>query len=95
MIESRSILLSIGFLHRRRFYKVVRQQMTQYGLRPLDLLHDGVVDSDQSQLAAALKLMSKADGYLTVIDTQYIMKPDKSDAERLRLEFDRAVANNL
>jgi hypothetical protein len=32
----------------------------------------------------ASDLMRKADGYLAVIDTQYIMKPDKGPAEAVK-----------
>jgi hypothetical protein len=85
-----SILLSVGFLHRRTYRKITRQSMPKYGLNPLDYLNDGVPFPSRpalataSDLTMASDLMRKADGYLAVIDTQYIMKPDKGPAEAVK-----------
>jgi hypothetical protein len=95
MIESLPVLLSIGFRHRPHYNKMTQREMTNFGLRPLDLLRDGGPDFDKDPLARASTLMSNAGGYLTILDTQHIMKEDKHYAEQLRLEFDEAVKNNL
>lgn len=95
MIEPLRVLLSIGFRHRPHYNKVTQREMIQYGLRPLDLLQDGRPGIDRALLTISSELMSKAEGYLTIIDTQHIMKDDKKYAEQLRLEFDEAVANGL
>ena len=99
--ETHSILLSVGFLHRRIYRKIAREEMSNYGLRPLDYLSDGVPFPEQpvlaraSDLTMASDLMRKADGYLAVIDTQYIMKPDKTPAEAVKHEFEEAVRAGL
>jgi hypothetical protein len=95
MSEPLPVLLSIGFLRRPHYNKVTQREMIQHGLRPLDLMRDGSPAFDKAPLAIASEMMSKAAGYLTIIDTQHIMKDDKKHAEQLRLEFDEAVANGL
>jgi hypothetical protein len=90
-----SIVLSTGFLHRRHYNKVVRREMAEYGLRPLDFLHDGDPFPANPVTSGMSELMRKADGYLAVIDTQYIMTRVPSQSKQLKSEFEEAVEAGL
>ena len=96
MTKPPQIMLSTGFLSRRHYFKVVRQEMVGLGLRPLDVIRDGpFAGGGKSGLTRASELMRQADGYLAIIDTQYVMTRIRTQSEYIDAEFEAAVKAGL
>ena len=88
-------MLSTGFLSRRHSHKVVLQEMASLGLQPLDVLLDGAPIGPEPGPNPASELMRRADAYLTIIDTQYVMTRIRSQSKYIDLEFEEAVKAGL
>jgi hypothetical protein len=74
MTKPPQIMLATGFLARRHYHKVVRQEMAGLGLEPLDVVIDGIsVFDEPGPTSVSSELMRRADAYLAIIDTQYVM----------------------
>jgi hypothetical protein len=88
-------MLSTGFLSRRNYHKVVLLEMAGLGLRPLDVRRNGIPLFPMSDVSPALELLSRADAYLAIIDTQYVMTRIRSQSEHIDSEFEQAVKAGL
>jgi hypothetical protein len=89
MTEPPSVLLSTGFFHRRNILKVVRRVMREVGLHQIDFLD--YADPFPAEPTTVPIVISQADAFLTIIDTQYVMTRIKIRSKQIDREFEEAV----
>jgi hypothetical protein len=86
-----SVLLSTGFFHRRNILKVVRREMRNVGLHPVDFLDYADPFPADPTTVPMVDLIRQADAFLTIIDTQYDMTRLRIRSKQIDREFEEAV----